>query len=430
MVQKAQVAQVSPITPIRAVRWVDCGSVAPVDHRRILVQGLGEDSSRSRSPLARAAGSCRREGAAADDGAVTYHRNNELSSTGKFEFRRAAPSRRVHYPFTAQRTAMDKLRVVDFRSDTLTKPTPEMRQAMRDAEVGDDVFKEDPTVNELERVVAELLGKESALFVPTGTMGNLAAVMAHCDQRGQEILVGDASHIFLNEQGGVAQVAAVHSWAVPTQKDGRLLVEDLEFRVRHNDFHCPKTALLCLENTHNVCGGTVLPVDYLEQGLACPIGSLVAGPKDFIDKVARVRKCLGGGMRQAGIVAAAGLVSFKTIVPRLHEDHENTQRLARGVCLKGNPYMSMDLETVQTNMAVYDFHDISRLSPVTFCKRLEKVTQREYEDLQQAIAVKMIPISHSKARAVLHNDVNADDVDAAVLKIRYVIDELCQSAGA
>lgn len=371
---------------------------------------------------------------------------------------------------------MDNPRVVDLRSDTLTKPTTEMRQAMRDAEVGDDVFKEDPTVNELERVVAELLGKEAALFVPTGTMGNLAAVMAHCDQRGQEILVGDASHIFLNEQGGVAQVAAVQSWAVPTQKDGRLLLEDLEFRMRPRDFHCPKTALLCLENTHNVCGGTVLSVDYVEEagrfakthniplhmdgarimnaamylglpvkdllrqcdtvmmciskGLACPIGSLVAGPKDFIYKVSRVRKCLGGGMRQAGIVAAAGLVSLKTIVPRLHEDHENTQRLARGVCLKGNPYVSMDLETVQTNMAVYDFHDIRRLSPVTFCERLLKVTEREYEDLQQAVTVKMIPISQSKARAVLHNDVNADDVDAAVVKIRYVIEELCRSAGA
>ncbi|KAH7943157.1 hypothetical protein HPB52_005946 [Rhipicephalus sanguineus] len=325
---------------------------------------------------------------------------------------------------------MDNPRVVDLRSDTLTKPTTEMRQAMRDAEVGDDVFKEDPTVNELERVVAELLGKEAALFVPTGTMGNLAAVMAHCDQRGQEILVGDASHIFLNEQGGVAQVAAVQSWAVPTQKDGRLLLEDLEFRMRPRDFHCPKTALLCLENTHNVCGGTVLPVDYVEKGLACPIGSLVAGPKDFIYKVSRVRKCLGGGMRQAGIVAAAGLVSLKTIVPGLHEDHENTQRLARGVSLKGNPYVSMDLETVQTNMAVYDFHDIRRLSPVTFCERLLKVTEREYEDLQQAVTVKMIPISQSKARAVLHNDVNADDVDAAVVKIRYVIEELCRSAGA
>lgn len=373
-------------------------------------------------------------------------------------------------------SSMDKPRVVDLRSDTLTKPTPEMRQAMRDAEVGDDVFKEDPTVNELERVVAELLGKEAALFVPTGTMGNLAAVMAHCDQRGQEILVGDASHLFLNEQGGVAQVAAVQSWAVPTQKDGRLLIEDLESRVRHRDFHCPRTTLVCLENTHNVCGGTVLPLDYLEKagqfakahkiplhmdgarimnaaaylgipardilassdtvmmciskGLACPIGSLVAGPKDFIHKVARVRKCLGGGMRQSGIVAAAGLVSLKTIVPRLHEDHENTQRLARGVSLKGNPYMSMDMETVQTNMAVYDFHDTSRLSPVAFCERLNKVTAREYEDLQQAITVKMIPISMTKARAVLHNDVTADDVDAAIVKIRYVVDELCRSVGA
>ncbi|XP_075557908.1 uncharacterized protein LOC142589997 isoform X2 [Dermacentor variabilis] len=311
---------------------------------------------------------------------------------------------------------MDKLRVVDLRSDTLTKPTPEMRRAMMDAEVGDDVFKEDPTVNELERVVAELLGKESALFVPTGTMGNLAAIMAHCDQRGQEILVGDASHIFLNEQGGVAQAARfAKAHQIPLHMDGARIMNAATY------LGLPVKDLLNGVDTVMMC---------ISKGLACPVGSLVAGPKDFIDKVSRVRKCLGGGMRQAGIVAAAGLVSLETIVPRLHEDHENTQRLARGVCLKGNPYMSMDLETVQTNMAVYDFHDIGRLSPVTFCERLGKVTQREYEDLQQAIAVKMIPISHSKARAVLHNDVHSDDVDAAVVKIRYVIEELCRSAGA
>ncbi|CAN7939410.1 unnamed protein product [Ixodes hexagonus] len=225
---------------------------------------------------------------------------------------------------------MEDPRVVDLRSDTITKPTPEMRQAMKDAVVGDDVFKEDPTVNELERVVAEMFGKEAALLVPTGTMGNLASVMAHCNQRGQEILVGDASHIFLNEQGNVAQIAAVQSWAVPTQPDGSLLVEDLVRRVRHRDFHCPKTSLLCLENTHNVCGGTVLSMEYLNKvsefskqnkiplhmdgarimnaatyldlpvsellkgcdsvmmciskGLACPAGSLVAGSKDFVQR--------------------------------------------------------------------------------------------------------------------------------------------------
>ncbi|KAH6943444.1 hypothetical protein HPB50_021676 [Hyalomma asiaticum] len=354
---------------------------------------------------------------------------------------------------------MDNPRVVDLRSDTLTKPTPEMRQAMRDAEVGDDVFKEDPTVNELERVVAELLGKEAALFVPSGTMGNLASVMAHCDRRGQEILV-----------------ASVHSWAVPTQSDGRLLIEDLEARVRYRNIPCPMTALLCLENTHNFCGGTVLPVDYVEQaaqfarshkiplhmdgarimnaatylglpakdilkdcdsvmmciskGLSCPIGSLVAGSNDFIYKVSRVRKCLGGGMRQAGIVAAAGLVALRTMVARAQEDHDNAQRLARGVSLQGNPYISMDLSTVQTNMVVYEFRDTSRLSPLTFCERLNKVTQREYEDLQQAVTVKMIPIGLKKARAVTYNGVEADDVDAALVKIRYVIEELCRSDGA
>ncbi|XP_075559484.1 uncharacterized protein LOC142590994 [Dermacentor variabilis] len=369
---------------------------------------------------------------------------------------------------------MDDPLVVDLRSDTVTKPTPEMRRAMMEAKVGDDVFKEDPTVNELERAVAELLGKDAALFMPSGTMGNIASVMAHCDRRGQEMLVGDASHIFLNEQGGAAQLASVHSWAVPTQKDGRILIEDLESRVRYRDIPCPRTALLCLENTHNMSGGTVLSVDYVEQasrfarshkiplhmdgarimnaatylglsakdilrgcdsvmlciskGLACPVGSLVAGTKDFVYKLVRARKCLGGAMCQSGVVAAAGLVSLKTVLPRLHEDHENTQRLARGVSLRGNPYISVDLETVQTNIAVYDFHDTCRLSPLTLCERLNKVTQREYDDLQQAVAVKMSAVSPTKARAVLHNDVSADDVDAAVVKMRYVVEELCRSA--
>uniref|UniRef100_L7M2K3 Putative threonine aldolase n=1 Tax=Rhipicephalus pulchellus TaxID=72859 RepID=L7M2K3_RHIPC len=366
---------------------------------------------------------------------------------------------------------MDNPRVVDLRSDTVTKPTPEMRRAMMDATVGDDVFKEDPTVNELECAVAELLGKEAALLMPSGTMGNLASVMAHCDQRGQEMLVGDSSHMFLNE-GGAAQVASVHSWAVPTQKDGRLLIQDLESRVRYRDTPCPRTALLCLEDTHNLSGGTVLSVDYLEQasrfakshkiplhmdgarilnaatylglpakdilrgcdsvmlciskGLACPVGSLVAGTKDFIYKLVRTRMCLGGAMCQSGILAAAGLVSLKTILPRLHEDHDNTQRLVRGVSLRDNLCVGIDLATVQTNIAVYDFHDPCRLSPQTFCERLNKVTQREFEDLQQAVAVKMRAVSPTKVRAVLHNDVGADDVEAAVAKIRYVIEELCR----
>ncbi|XP_064478522.1 uncharacterized protein LOC135391906 [Ornithodoros turicata] len=361
---------------------------------------------------------------------------------------------------------MENVRVVDLRSDTITKPTAEMRQAMKDAEVGDDVMREDPTVNDLQQMVAEMLGKEASLFIPTGTMGNLAAVMAHCNGRGQEVLVGDQSHIFLNEQGGIAQFGGVHSWAVPTQRDGTLLVQDLEDRFRKNDFHCPKTSLVCLENTHNFCGGTVLPLAYLDKvalfkeahnlplhmdgarimnaavaldvkpsvvlkdcdsvnicfskGLACPVGSLVAGTQDFVERIRRIRKALGGGMRQVGVLAAAGIVALKTVVPRLHEDHEHAQILARGVDLKDNPLIHLDLNSVQTNMVIYEFPS-DKLLPTTFCKRLQEVTPQELEDLDESIHVKMLPITVNKARAVFHNDVSRDDVDLAMKKIRYVV---------
>uniref|UniRef100_A0A090XAV9 Putative threonine aldolase n=1 Tax=Ixodes ricinus TaxID=34613 RepID=A0A090XAV9_IXORI len=371
---------------------------------------------------------------------------------------------------------MDAPRVVDLRSDTVTQPTPEMRQAMKDAVVGDDVFKEDHTVNELETVVAELFGKEAALLVPTGTMGNLASVMTHCTKKGQEILVGDSSHIFRKEHESVTKIAGMQTWAVPTEADGSLLIEDLLSRVRQSDLQQrPSPSLLCLENTHNVCGGTVLPIEYLNKasqfskhskipihmdgarimnaatyldqpvaeivkgcdsvmmcltkGLACPGGSVVAGPKEYVQGVSRARKILGGAMVQVGILAAAGLVALETMVPRLREDHENTQRLARGVCLEQNPFISINFNTVQTNVAIIDFTD--DLSPVTFCERPQNGEPREnLKTPIEAIVVKMLPYGPSKARAVLHKDISTEDVDAAVTKIRYVISELCRHVPA
>ncbi|CAN7937618.1 unnamed protein product [Ixodes hexagonus] len=370
---------------------------------------------------------------------------------------------------------MNDPRVVDLRSDTVTQPTPEMRQAMKDAVVGDDVFKEDPTVNELERVVAELFGKEAALFVPSGTMGNLASVMAHCDKKGREILVGDASHIFLKEQGSVTEIAGMKSSAVPTRADGSLLIEDLASRMRHCGFQRPIPSLMCLENTHNVCGGTVLSIGYLNKasqlskhnkiplhmdgarimnaatylglpvsellkgcdsvmmcltkGLACPAGSVVAGSQEFVQRVLGARKVLGGAMTQVGVLAAAGLVALRTTVPRLHEDHENAQRLARGVSLLQNSFISINLDTVQTNIVMYDITD-ENISSLAYCERLQQVSPREFEDLGEAIVVKMSPISSTKTRAVLHIDISTEAVDAAVAKIRYVVDELCRHVPA
>lgn len=268
------------------------------------------------------------------------------------------------------------MNIVDLRSDTVTLPTDEMRAAMAQAELGDDVMGEDPTVNRLQELAAAMLGKEAALLVPTGTMGNLAAVLAHCT-RGDEIILGNLSHTFLYEAGGTAALGGVHPYVLPNQPDGSLLLEELRNAFRANDAHFPTSRLVALENTHNRCGGTVLSVAYMRQvgalvrelgiglhvdgarlfnaaaalgveaavlvqdadsvtfclskGLCAPVGSLLCGTKAFIQKAHRARKQLGGGMRQAGVLAAAGVVALETMTARLSEDHRRAKRLAQGL---------------------------------------------------------------------------------------------------
>ncbi len=266
--------------------------------------------------------------------------------------------------------------IIDLRSDTVTCPTPAMREAMGRAEVGDDVYGEDPTVNRLEAVAAERLGKEAALFVPSGTMGNLAALLAHC-RRGDEVICGDRSHTFLYEQGGMAALGGIMPHLLPNQPDGTLRLEDIEEAIRPDDAHFPRSRLVCLENTHNSCYGTPLTPAYtasvaqlahrhglkvhvdgarlfnaavaldiparalvakvdsvtfcLSKGLAAPVGSVLCGSAAFIREAHRARKVLGGGMRQAGVLAAAGLVSLEQLVERLAEDHARARRLAEGL---------------------------------------------------------------------------------------------------
>lgn len=255
-----------------------------------------------------------------------------------------------------------------------------MRAAMANAQVGDDVYGEDPTVTRLECRSAALFGKEAALFFPTGTMANLAAVMAWCPHRGSEIIVGDKSHLFLYEQTGACQYGGVSLRTVPNQKDGTIRLNDIRHAIRDQDIHEPETALLCLETTHNACGRKVLPLSFLQElrsfsvslspslpihmdgariwnastrlgvpltqisntvdslsvclskGLGCPAGSLLLGPHDFIARAKRIRKSLGGGMRQSGILAAAGLVGIDDFENGLLEDdHRRTQVLAQGL---------------------------------------------------------------------------------------------------
>lgn len=289
---------------------------------------------------------------------------------------------------------------VDLRSDTVTKPTPEMREAMAEAEVGDDVFGDDPTVNHLEELASGMLGKEAALFVPSGTMGNLIALLVHC-QRGDEVIVGNKSHIYLNEAGGMSALGGIQPCPVQNQSDGTLALDDILASIRTEDVHHPITRLICIENTQNVCGGIPLSAEYthqvgelahannlllhidgarifnaatsqnvpvqklvepadsvmfcLSKGLASPIGSLVLGTRKFIARARHIRKMLGGGMRQVGIVAAAGIVSLEQMTKRLGDDHARAKKIAEGLRqVKG---LNVDPHSPYTNMVYLDISD-------------------------------------------------------------------------
>lgn len=286
---------------------------------------------------------------------------------------------------------------IDLRSDTVTKPTAEMRAAMAEAEVGDDVFRDDPTVNKLETMAAERIGKEAALFVPSGTMGNLIALLVHC-QRGDEVILGNKSHIYLNEAGGMSALGGIQPCPVPNQKDGTLALDDILASIRTEDVHHPITRLICIENTQNICGGVPLTAEYtrqvaeiarahnlalhidgarlfnaaaaqhvdvkelaapadsvmfcLSKGLASPIGSLLVGTEKFIARARHIRKMLGGGMRQVGVIAAAGIISLEKMTVRLGEDHIRAKKLADG--LRQLPGILLDEGTPYTNMVYFN----------------------------------------------------------------------------
>jgi len=305
------------------------------------------------------------------------------------------------------------MNIIDMRSDTVTKPTPEMREAMAKAEVGDDVYGEDPTINRLQEVSAEKTGKEAGLFIPSGTMGNLIAVLTHC-QRGEEVVMGDKGHTFLYEAGGISALGGVFAHTVPNQADGTLLLEDIKGAFRPDDIHAPKSRLVIVENTQNRCGGVVLSQEYMDQaadlvhgkglllhvdgarifnasvalntqakalvkkadsvtfclskGLCAPVGSVLCGSREFIDKARRIRKMLGGGMRQAGILAAAGLVALESMVDRLADDHMRARQLAEK--LSALPGISFNMGMPQTNMVFPFLNKDARVSTQDVIKKL------------------------------------------------------------
>ncbi len=301
---------------------------------------------------------------------------------------------------------------IDLRSDTVTHPTPEMRQAMACAEVGDDQSGEDPTVNRLEELSASMVGKEAAMYVPSGVMGNLCALLTHCG-RGDEVVMGDQSHIFWYESGGGAALGGLPYRTVRNGHFGELDPDELSAAIRPERSGFPPTGLVCLENTHNRCGGTVLdrermqalaevahergvPVHLdgarvfnaaaylnlsvpeltatvdtvqfcLSKGLSAPVGSVLAGPAPFIREARKARKMLGGAMRQAGVIAAAGIVALERMVERIPEDHEAAQTLAQRLnALSG---IQTDLTTVQTNIVVFELVD-ERWDPEPFVSAL------------------------------------------------------------
>jgi threonine aldolase len=268
------------------------------------------------------------------------------------------------------------MKTIDLRSDTVTLPSPEMRRAIAEAELGDDVFGDDPTVNRLEAMAAEITGKEAALLTTSGTQSNLTAMLAHC-QRGDEVIVGDQAHILHYEAGGAFALGGLGLRPVRNDEQGRLDLEGVRSAIRGRNVHFPPTGLICVENTHNRCGGSVLSGDDLAavrrladeyglpvhldgarlfnaavalgvpasslarhadsvafslcKGLACPVGSVLCGSREFIARARRFRKMLGGGMRQAGIIAAAGVYALENMVDRLAEDHDNARVLAEGL---------------------------------------------------------------------------------------------------
>ena len=342
--------------------------------------------------------------------------------------------------------------VLDLRSDTVTKPTQAMRRAMADAEVGDDVYGEDPSVNQLQERAAEMLGKEAGLLMASGTMSNLVAVLSHC-RRGDEVVMGDQAHIFWNESAGASALAGAQVRLVPNGPQGEIDPADLQDAIRPTgNIHMPPTRLVCLENTHNRCSGGVLtPQDTkavadvahaagasvhldgarvfnaavalevpaselvkdvddvsfcLSKALSCPVGSVLCGSNDFIGEALRWRKMVGGGMRQAGILAAAGLVALDTMVDRLADDHANARRLAQG--LANIDGLTVDPDSIYTNIVIFDV-DQSVGAAADLIAGL-----REQEVLVSS------PGPHS-IRMVTHREVDSADIDEALARTAQAV---------
>lgn len=342
------------------------------------------------------------------------------------------------------------MKPIDLRSDTVTKPSLAMRSAIMEAEVGDDVYGEDPTVNKLQEKVAKMFGKEEALFVPTGVMGNQVCIRTHTNH-GDEIIADEDSHIFVYENAAPAALSGVSIKTIPNRM-GVITAEQIQTAIRPKAYYIPKTKLICLENTHGRSGGTIFPIEEikkislfarerniklhldgariwnasvasgislseyakyfdsisvcLSKGLGAPIGSVIVGNKDFIDRALVYRKMFGGGMRQVGIIASAGLYAIENNIHRLAEDHKKAKLLADG--LKKLKSFKIVPESVQTNMVIADIQS-------------EK-TQEEVISLLKIKGILLTPERHNSIRAVTHLDVSFDEINRAVQIFQTIFD--------
>lgn len=347
---------------------------------------------------------------------------------------------------------MTKLqRVINYMSDTITCPTPGMRKAIAAAQVGDDVYGMDPTVKQLEKVVANLLGKEAAMFVPSGTMSNLIAMGTHCN-RGDEVICGNKSHIFCYEGANASAYMGVSLATLPNQADGTIKLSDMANAIRADDIHYPRTSLVEIENTHNTCGGRVLPLSYirdveqfcrehelslhvdgarlanasvasgvpladlvtgadtvsfcLSKGLGAPVGSVLAGSGEFIHRANRLRKSLGGGLRQSGFLAAAGLYALENQFERLADDHANAKALAEG--LASIPGIEVNPEDVDTNMLFWKVSSEYKMDTATLVKKVADEKGVVFGGYW----------SGDRIRAVTNLHVTAEDVEYTIAAVR------------
>ena len=344
---------------------------------------------------------------------------------------------------------------IDLRSDTITKPSDEMRRAMADAEVGDDVYGEDPSINKLQEKAANLLGKEAGLLMASGTMSNLVAALTHC-KRGDEIIMGDQAHMFWNESAGASALAGAQIRLVPNDSQGRINTDDLRNAIRpKGNVHMPPTTLVCLENTHNRCSGGVLTPDdtkrvcdiahesgsnvhldgarlfnasvalevppealvkdvddvsfCLSKALSCPVGSVLCGTHEFIEGAHKWRKMVGGGMRQAGVLAAAGLVALDNMVERLADDHSNARRLAQGLAnIEG---LSVDPDSIKTNIVIFE------IAP----------SVGNANDVINALSEEDVLVTYpgqQSLRMVTHRHISSSDIDEALSRVSKVVRQM------